>query len=288
MSTGKIILGTAQFGFDYGIRNKRGKIPEAHVFQILDYAFSHGITKLDTAAAYGESEKVIGRFIRKKNIPLEVISKLPICREDQVEKYVRNSLNTISRDYLYGFLIHDFNHFVKNTKIYEILKRCKKQGIIKKIGFSLYYPSEMQYLLDHKIDFDILQIPYNIFDRRFSQKLLAKSLPKNVEIYARSIFLQGLLLTPSTEIKGKFISISDKIRVLEQIGARMKIDTASLCLNFVLMNPKINNVVIGIDNLIHLQRNIEAISDMDKIKQVYDQLLKLREEDERVILPINW
>ena len=63
----KISIGTAQFGLDYGISNQRGKVPFSDVENIIELAYSRGIDKLDTASAYGKSEKVLGE-IGVKNI----------------------------------------------------------------------------------------------------------------------------------------------------------------------------------------------------------------------------
>ena len=58
----RLALGTAQFGLDYGINNKTGKVSEPAVALILAEAAKNGIECLDTAAAYGDSEDVIGNI----------------------------------------------------------------------------------------------------------------------------------------------------------------------------------------------------------------------------------
>ena len=54
-------LGTAQFGMDYGVTNKSGKIESKDIIEILKYANKIGINFIDTAQAYGQSEKLIGK-----------------------------------------------------------------------------------------------------------------------------------------------------------------------------------------------------------------------------------
>ena len=58
----KVFLGTAQFGLDYGVTNAKGQILEKEAFELLDFSLDKGIKCLDTAYAYGESEKVLGRY----------------------------------------------------------------------------------------------------------------------------------------------------------------------------------------------------------------------------------
>ena len=54
------ILGTAQFGLDYGVSNKLGKIRDEEIKNILICAKKYGVQYLDTANAYGDSEEKIG------------------------------------------------------------------------------------------------------------------------------------------------------------------------------------------------------------------------------------
>ena len=58
----KIILGTAQFGMNYGINNSMGVPEDKDVSSILDYAHKNGINTLDTAIAYGNSEERLGKL----------------------------------------------------------------------------------------------------------------------------------------------------------------------------------------------------------------------------------
>ena len=60
----RICLGTAQFGLDYGIANARGKVSFDEVGQILRCALENGIVTLDTAGAYGDSEQMVGAFLK--------------------------------------------------------------------------------------------------------------------------------------------------------------------------------------------------------------------------------
>jgi len=96
MKPNKIALGTAQFGMDYGINNQRGKIPEKEVFDILYEASSSGIDTLDSAYAYGNSEDVIGNFIRESKKELKIISKSPNKESREIEKIFDSSLKKLN------------------------------------------------------------------------------------------------------------------------------------------------------------------------------------------------
>ena len=55
----KVILGTAQFGMNYGVTNKKGKVRRDEFLEILESANSFGIDTLDTAQDYGDAEELI-------------------------------------------------------------------------------------------------------------------------------------------------------------------------------------------------------------------------------------
>lgn len=62
-SISKMTLGTVQLGLNYGIANNEGKPDEEKAFRILDSALASGVNCIDTAAIYGDSEKVIGKYL---------------------------------------------------------------------------------------------------------------------------------------------------------------------------------------------------------------------------------
>lgn len=283
----KICLGTVQFGLDYGINNKRGKIPKTEVFQILDYALANGIDTLDTAFNYGDSEKVIGEYIKKSGRSFKIISKLPKSTPAKVDKLLNQTLINLGINSLYGYLFHDFNSIKKNSKLLDKLLKIKTTGKISKIGFSIYYPTEIEYLLDNNIEFDIIQIPYNIFDQRFADyfPILKK---KNIEIYARSVYLQGLLFKKPEDLAGIFKKIKPQILLLNELAQNLKLNLSSICLNFVLLNKNIDKVIIGVDNLFNLKENLASLKDVEKVKSIYIKLLGLKVNDEKITVPLNW
>ncbi len=285
---GKITLGTVQFGMDYGINNKRGKVPKKEVFAILDYALKNDVNILDTAQSYGDSEKVIGDFIRKRKANFQVISKLPgtISSRD-IDKILKDSLTNLNIKVFYGYLIHDFNSFLKNPKIYETLKMYKTHGTIKKLGFSLYHPQELEYLLQNNIAFDLIQIPYNLFDQRFEPYF--KTLKdRGVEIHVRSVFLQGLLFKKPHELPEFLLKAKDNLRILNDLSKENNLTIESICINFALANENIDHVVLGVDNVLNLKDNLSVLKDQNIILKFYDKLKMLKIENEQIILPTTW
>ncbi len=283
----KLALGTAQFGFDYGINNKKGKISTKEVFQILTFATTQGIDTLDTAYSYGDSECVIGDYLKKNNAGFKIVSKCSAKASDSAAKILQCSLDRLSTKKIYGYLIHDFDAYKKNPGFYSDLLKLKEQGKIEKTGFSLYYPEEIKFLLEKKVQCDLIQIPYSVFDQRFNQLLPALK-QKNVEIHVRSIFLQGLIFKYPHELKGNLSKIRGKLQELQSVAQEINIPISALCINFALLNEHIDKVIVGVDDLKHLQDNVAALQYKSDVSQIYDQLIRLQEDDEQIILPFNW
>ncbi|MHA1381292.1 MAG: aldo/keto reductase [Candidatus Helarchaeota archaeon] len=282
----KLALGSAQFGMKYGINNPRGKIPEIEVKNILKFAYKSEIDTIDTAYSYGESERVIGNIINEGKFNLKIVSKFPSSNENLIDIF-NKTLSRLSMDKIYGYIFHSFSSFIENKKNFEILKVLKKEGKIDKIGFSLYYPNELEYLLSTNIDFDIIQVPYSIFDQRFS-RYFEQLKYKQIEIHTRSVFLQGLVFKNPDDLKENFKKIIPKLKVIQNIAYNFNINVSDVFLNFAILNPYIDKVVIGVDSIENLKSNIMSLKNIEIVKSVYQNLINLYEEDESIILPFNW
>lgn len=57
----KLALGGAQFGLAYGVANTSGQVALPEASRILQMAYKQGVRVIDTAIAYGESEKALGQ-----------------------------------------------------------------------------------------------------------------------------------------------------------------------------------------------------------------------------------
>ncbi|PWB52449.1 MAG: aldo/keto reductase [Candidatus Methanoperedenaceae archaeon] len=283
----RLVLGTAQFGLDYGINNKRGKIPKREVFDILNIALDFGINTLDTAYAYGESEDVVGDFIKETGKEFKIVSKSPNCEACELERSLDFTLSKLGATSLYGYMIHTFSHYMKKPEIWNILEDLKSTGKIEKIGFSLYYPEELDYINRNKLKIDIIQVPYSIFDQRFSQ-LFRKLKKDGVEIYIRSVFLQGLVFKKSHDLDSFFLKIKDKLMALDQVSERSNIPVAALCLNFAFLTEYIDKIVVGVDSVNNLNEIIMSLKYIPEVEKIFSELASLREDDENMIVPTNW
>lgn len=281
MSSSKIVLGSAQFGLQYGINNKVGVVSTSEVSRILALAFQNGIDVIDTASAYGMAEEVLGQ---NDISSFKVISKIPSCSDDQVERIFNQSLTELGITRLYGYLFHSFDAFRKSPSQLGQIQDLQSQGLIEKVGFSLYYPEELDFLLDN-YEFQILQIPYNLFDRRF-EPYFEELKKRNIELHVRSVFLQGLFFKDPNSLEGYMSSFIEPIKKVNNLCSQLSASIQSLALSFVLSNPSIDKLILGLESSNQLIDNLNSIN-VELGKNLHQMNLDFN-IDPLKLIPSNW
>lgn len=197
----ELILGTAQFGFAYGITNAKGQVERGEVARILALARENGVSRLDTAMVYGESEAVLGCI--PASLGFQVISKLPRLPNPLptnisawVEESVDGSLARLGRARLDVLMLHhpadlEGEH---GPALRRALENIREKGAADRLGMSVYYPDDMIRLAS-RFPVQVIQLPLNVFDQRFVPAAIPWAKERGIELHARSLFLQGSLLT---------------------------------------------------------------------------------------------
>ena len=299
MKESKLVLGTAQLGLDYGIANKIGKPEENTAFEIMKYAVENGINYFDTAYSYGNSEIVIGKFLNlHKNYKnkVNIITKMPSLKKEKLnEKNINNclfeSLHRLEQESLYCYMVHDFNDIVNNCNVInKNFLKFKDEGLIKKIGVSIYDKSQIIFLLKN-FDFDLIQIPINIFDQRLLMDDILVDLKKRgIEIYARSVFLQGLIFLDKYNLPSKFKSIKKQLEKLNEISLKYNLSKEEIALLFVNTINEIDKIVIGVEKISQLQRNVKILGKSESFNKI-KILINFEDffiEDTNIIEPRRW
>ena len=284
----RIALGSVQFGMPYGIANHAGQVSFNEVTAILEHAWSAGLNTLDTAIVYGESEQRLGEIGVGE---WQIISKLPAISESctdvaaWVQKLVIGSLERLGVTILYGMLLHRSQQLrgPQGDMLYHALIELKDQGLVEKIGVSIYNPDELDALCPH-FQFDLVQAPFNIMDRRLATSGWLKRLHQSgTEVHVRSVFLQGLLLMEAENRPATFNRWQPLWEQWDHWLANQDKTPLQACLGYVLAQPEINRAVVGIDSLKQLQEIFAAIR--TKIELPPASLIS---EDLDLINPSNW
>jgi aryl-alcohol dehydrogenase-like predicted oxidoreductase len=299
MKENKLVLGTAQLGLNYGIANKTGKPEENKAFEIMKYAVENGISYFDTAYSYGNSEIIIGKFLNihkaYKN-KINIITKMaPLKKKKLNEKNVNNrffkSLHRLGQESIYCYMIHDFKDIENNCdEIGKIFLKLKENGYIKKVGVSVYDNFQLIFLLNN-FNFDLIQLPISIFDQRLiTDNSLLELKKKNIEIYARSIFLQGSLFIEENNLPPKMNKFKDHILRLNEISLKYNLLKEEIALLFVNAINEIDKIIIGVEKIDQLQKNIRILSKSENFNKI-KTLINFKDffiEDTNIIDPRRW
>ena len=266
----KMILGTAQLGLRYGIQNCTGKPSVEEAEDILNHAFKNGIRCLDTANAYGDSEEVIGRYINKERNLFEICTKLPVeVKGTDISDCYEKSKSLLSVDLFHVYYLHRFEQ-CKQSGILRQLMLLREKGLIRNIGISIYEPEELEYISENLSSVvDVVQIPFHMLNgaRWIYKDLLSKAREKGLRIYARSIFLQGMLLADADSSICKKKKLSSHLRELNTLAKELGYHIAQLAVNYICSVEEIDRFLVGCETLGQLQQNISLYRGSEKLAE---------------------
>jgi len=263
----KLGIGTLQFGQNYGVANKTGKLKSKDIIAIKNLAQKNNVNIIDTAEVYGDSEKRLGELGFSK---FKLVSKLPTINPPKDRfNWVLNSLKSFFKklkiNKIYGMHIHNTKYILdkKGDQIYKGLVYAKEKGLIKKIGVSIYTIKELKKIIS-KYRIDLVLLPFNIFDQRLLKSNILQELKdRNIEIHTRTSFLQGLLLMNKKNIPNKFFRYKNFFENWENICKKKKMTKYEVCLKYALSNSYIDKVIVGIDSSRQFKKLINSAGYID-------------------------
>lgn len=280
----KITIGTANFVNNYNLIKPSNGVTLQNLNNIIKYSSTLGINSYD-AAPYYNSEHILGNLTKSETI---IYTKISLDENLNFKKKIVNSINNslrlLKRKKINGVLFHNAKDLLmKNRKeIWNSVNLLKKKGLIKKIGVSFYNPQDLIKIVNN-FDLDFVQVPVNLFDKRFLDKKIMSLLnKKNIEIHARSVFLQGLLLNTKV-IPKKFLKWKSNFNKLNNFLKHKQLSNIKACTNFVLQNKNLDKVIFGINSTEHLTQIIKSIN----YKKINFRKLKFP-EDLKLINPVLW
>jgi aryl-alcohol dehydrogenase-like predicted oxidoreductase len=252
------MLGTVQFGLEYGIANESGKPSFDRVCEIVKTAFEGGVTALDTAAAYGTSEEVLGAALERLGLreAMTVVSKVPPIPDGtdvEAERFIERSLRESLRRLRLGRLAVCLLHREEDLRHLPLLEKMVGRGLTDGVGVSL----DSNRFLAEAASVRYLQLPCNLLDRRFDA-FWPVAMQKRIHVFARSVYLQGLLLMPEARIRPNLSAVIPVRRDLEAVARETGCTMAELCMRYVLSNPAVASVLTGVDTPEQMRENLRV------------------------------
>lgn len=265
-------LGTAQLGMVYGVANQTGMPSMEEVSNIINTAVSYGVTSFDTARAYGDSENRLGQCLFPYKDRVNIITKLSPLNNlpaDALKSTISNAVDAsifrscreLKLSTLATVLIHNPEHlYLYDGIVWKRLEELRDEGVIGILGVSVYNPQQLDYAVEnYKIEH--IQLPLNLLDWRWREANVEEILSKNPDImvHARSIYLQGILLSnqcawPDFAKRDSLNWIKRLHRLAYDLGRE---SVQELCIAYILGQEWIDSTVIGTESLLQLEQNLE-------------------------------
>ena len=293
----KYCLGTVQFGTRYGIQGN-GQPQYDDVYNMLSYAVDHGISHFDTASVYGEAERILGRFISTNPEYADrilIISKLdPDSFKNKKSEWdkiavksAKESLSLLGVQRFDTYLFHNAS-CVYDKEAIDALCTVRNVGLTERIGVSVYSPDEAMEALMHS-QIDVIQVPYNLFDRRLDKAGFFKEAKnRGITVYARSTLLQGLALMDSERLPEKVSFAKDYLVEFEKICKRFSVSKLEAAIGYVNQKEGIDYILFGVDS----QEQLEEYLSFDNYR-LSDEMIEQIDElfydvPEKLVNPVLW
>jgi len=282
---GKMIIGTVQFGLDYGVNTSTAKkLTQQACNEILDIASAYGVNLLDTAEAYGDAIDKIAGYHHQAKTRFEIISKF--LSPDDIIQPLTESLKKLGIDSYHTILAHKSQDLFSNPTVQRDLIEMKDSRLTKYIGVSIYTNEEFENAIDSKF-VDVIQFPFNLLDNVTQRgEFMKRAKDAGKILHARSAYLQGMFLKPFP-LPEKLRPLEIYLQKLQDLCKENQISMAALCLEYIFSNEMIDNVVIGHHKPSQLSGNIDLIRNFkhgEYLKEIDD----IRVTESELLNPRNW
>ena len=277
----RLVIGSANFTQKYGADPIKLNYKENR--KILKLAKNIGIYEIDTAKTYLKRKDIFLDMDKKFKFSTKIIPNSKWVSLEFCQKQLEDHFKSFSTNKIETLLFHDIKILFtkRGMKIFKNLEVLKKKKFFKKIGLSIYDTSCLNYL-NSNYNFDVVQCPYNILDKRILTTGWHDKLKnQGIETHIRSIFLQGLLVNKSVYKKFYFKKWQKLFFNWFQNLENNNISPIDYCLSD-LLNFDFDKIIIGINN----SKNLKEIINFKSIKK--NKMINFNISDTKVIDPRNW
>lgn len=263
-------LGTVQLGMNYGIANQEGKPDLERSMSVLQAAVDGGVTALDTAAVYGDSEKVIGEFLKRRGgrkglfITTKFLLDVPDDAPDvQVRSEIRRSfersLENLGVDGVDCLMLHRTEYFAKfGDAVAGVLEELIQEELVGRAGVSIYHPEDLEPAMRYGL-VSMVQAPMSLMDHALAESKYMQVLrEKDIALIVRSVFLQGLFFLDPDKMTDPDLleAAAPKLRLIREIAREAKMTAAQLAVAYIRDMPGVTGVVLGAEKPEQVRENL--------------------------------
>lgn len=288
----RLALGAAQWGLDYGIANRTGRPDDGAVAEILALARAAGVDTIDTAAAYGDSEAVIGRLVgddaywkvgTKLAADLFAPGRSPAEVAAAARASLGRSLERLGRAAVDSVLLHRWTDDAQALDAaLTALSEARAAEKTARVGVSVLTPAELtSAVADPRID--QLQCPAHLLDDRFLPAPTGR-----VVVHTRSAFFQGVAFLNPEALPAHLEPARATLAALHALAAELGASAAAVWLAYALSLPSAR-VVVGCERPEQLAANLEALRHAPEVAAAVCEFAQTRARlPDAVLDPWRW
>tara|TARA_B100000963_G_scaffold293472_1_gene263897 strand:+ start:2802 stop:3773 length:972 start_codon:yes stop_codon:yes gene_type:complete len=286
-----------------------GKISFKKALKIVESALVRNINYFDTSPAYGISEKILGKILKKKKREeIFLASKCGISKFSEKKNFnptfltqqLDKSLNDLETEYIDLIQLHNpERQTLRNLDFIKPFMKEKKKGKLRAFGLSLKNPVDFFYIKNLDL-IDSIQVNFNILDTRVIKLGIDKECKKNnITLISRTPFSFGFLTGKinalnyfpksdhrrlwSNDQKKKWISYSKKL--YESNSLSKKLSQAQLCLKFCMSIPEVSVTIAGMMSENEVIENGDVLNMRPMSKRQIEYIIKFNKKNETFITP---
>ena len=292
-------LGTVQLGMAYGW-DQQPPPPDHRAIGLIRRALDLGVNYIDTAAAYGRSESLVGRACAGRTRRPVIATKLSIrdpsntrlltgqALRQSVEQALHQSLQTLGVDGLDLVQLHSLDARFATPELLDLLAHYCQRGWVRYWGVTTYGEEAPLNALDHPELISALQIPYSALDRQMERKVFPRARAQGTGIVLRSIFLQGVLSHRLDSLPASLASLSPLAAPLLRLARDAGMELAELALRFAAFAPGAHSTIFGTTSVSELEANIRAVEAGPLLPDLVAAVRAIAVADSTLLNPGNW
>ncbi|MCR5831084.1 MAG: aldo/keto reductase [Lachnospiraceae bacterium] len=231
----------------------------------IRYAIESGVNYYDTAYLYPGNEEVFGKVLEKIGArdKINIATKMPnyfMKSPEEADKRFHEQLARLRTDHVDYYLMHMLPdektwRELCNRGIDKWLEEKKKEGLIRRIGFSYHGSSEMFIKILHANEWEFAQIQYNYLDE--NSQAGVKGLKEAASMHIPVIIMEPLR-------GGRLVNA-----IPEKAGETIRTKTpgwspAEFGLRWLWNQPEVTTVLSGMNSMEMVKENIRIASETEE------------------------
>jgi spore coat polysaccharide biosynthesis protein SpsF len=283
-------------GVDYGIAapGEFGRPEEKEAIRLVRAAIERGVTLIDTAPAYGDSERMVGHAIGGDPAVLVATKVNPAAFGTSdvagaVAASLEASRRAIGRETLDIVQIHNATReVIADGAVTAALVDARRRGLVRVIGASVYGEDAAMAVIQSG-EYSVLQVALNALDQRMMRDVLPAADAAGLGVIVRSALLKGALTPKAQWLPEGLAPLRDAAaRARDVLAAGSWERLADAAMRFCLSVPRVASVLTGARTMAELDQTFAAEAAGSLDAAVLSNAATLAMTDECLLNPSYW